>query len=118
MNEKKRKKLEDAGWKSGSVAEFLRLTPEESAVVEMRVALARLTRESRKKRGLSQSELATVMKSTQARVSLVESTDDSATLDLMLRSALNAGVSLRAIGEALIAADGVPESGTDIRKLG
>jgi hypothetical protein len=31
----KRKILENAGWKIGSVSEFLELTPEESAFIEM-----------------------------------------------------------------------------------
>lgn len=34
----KRKSLENAGWKIGSVSEFLELTPEESALIEIRLA--------------------------------------------------------------------------------
>ena len=47
MDEAKRKKLEDAGWKVGTVAEFLGLTPEESAEVEARVAAERSARRER-----------------------------------------------------------------------
>ena len=39
MELKKRQKLEAAGWKVSSVAEFLQLTPvEEEAIVEIRLA--------------------------------------------------------------------------------
>jgi len=40
MKMEKQKKLEKAGWKIGSADEFLDLTPEESALVSIRLALA------------------------------------------------------------------------------
>lgn len=40
MERAKRKRLEDAGWKVGSVAEFLELSPVEAALVEMKLALS------------------------------------------------------------------------------
>jgi hypothetical protein len=39
MDSKKRERLEAKGWKIGDAADFLELTPEESAIVEMRLAL-------------------------------------------------------------------------------
>ncbi len=36
----KQKHLEQAGWKSGSVADFLELTPEEIAIIEIKLALS------------------------------------------------------------------------------
>jgi len=41
MLEAKRKRLEAAGWKIGSVDEFLKLTPEESAIAEIKFVLAK-----------------------------------------------------------------------------
>jgi hypothetical protein len=41
MEESKRKHLEQAGWKSGTVSEFLELTPEETVLVEIKLALNR-----------------------------------------------------------------------------
>ena len=41
MDSIKRQKLEAAGWKVGTVAELLELTPEEEAIVEIRVALSK-----------------------------------------------------------------------------
>ncbi|HAX10390.1 MAG TPA: transcriptional regulator, partial [Marinobacter hydrocarbonoclasticus] len=38
MHANKRKKLEEKGWKIGDADEFLELTPEESAYIEMKLA--------------------------------------------------------------------------------
>jgi hypothetical protein len=37
----KRKRLETKGWKIGTVKEFMELTPEEAALVEIKLALSR-----------------------------------------------------------------------------
>ena len=58
MDAKKRKRLEAAGWTVGGAARFARLTPEEAALVEMRLALSRTLRERRLAAGLTQSALA------------------------------------------------------------
>ncbi|MCL1966868.1 MAG: hypothetical protein FWF67_03195 [Fibromonadales bacterium] len=47
MSNDKRKRIEAAGWKVGSVDEFLGLTPEESAIVDMRFNLAKALLEKR-----------------------------------------------------------------------
>jgi hypothetical protein len=39
MEEKKRERLEAHGWKVGTSAEFLELTPEEAELVEIKLAL-------------------------------------------------------------------------------
>ena len=41
MNEAKGRSLERAGWKLGTPKEFLGLTDEETALIEIKVALAR-----------------------------------------------------------------------------
>jgi hypothetical protein len=41
MDANKKAKLEQNGWKIGDASEFLQLTPEESALVEIRLALSR-----------------------------------------------------------------------------
>ncbi len=49
MNETKRKQLEAKGWKVGTVPEFLGTTIEETALIEIKLALSRKLREQRKK---------------------------------------------------------------------
>ncbi len=39
MKQAKRKKLETIGWKVGTTAEFLGLTPEEQTFIEMKLSL-------------------------------------------------------------------------------
>ena len=41
MKDIKRKRLEAKGWKIGSAAEFLQLSPEESAYIELKIALSK-----------------------------------------------------------------------------
>ena len=42
MRTKKRKRLETAGWKVGSAKDFLDLTTEEGAVVELKLTLSEI----------------------------------------------------------------------------
>ena len=41
MNTQKRKKLEEKGWKFGTVQEFLNLSPEENNYIEVKLALSK-----------------------------------------------------------------------------
>ncbi len=53
MEEKKSERLEAHSWKVGTAAEFLELTVEEAALVEIKLALSR---GMRKRRGIRSSE--------------------------------------------------------------
>ena len=93
MKARKRKRLEAAGWRVGSAAEFLRLTPEEAALVEMKLNLARRLRDVRTNRGLSQEAMAKLLGSSQSRVAKMEAGDRSVSVDLLVRSLLLVGAS-------------------------
>jgi predicted transcriptional regulator len=101
MNSIKKKRLERKGWKVGTVAEFLRLTPEESAYVEMKLLLGKNLRERRKDKSLTQEELAHLLKSSQARVAKMETGDPSVSLDLLVRSLLVLGASRKSLAKIL-----------------
>lgn len=101
MDQGKRKRLEAAGWKVGSAAEFLELTPEEAEIVEMRVALSKTLRLSRTRRRLSQNDLAARIGSSQSRVAKMEAGDPSVSLDLLIKALLAVGVSRRGVGKAI-----------------
>ncbi len=47
MEPKKQQKLEAAGWKVSTVADFLQLTPEEEAIIEIRLALSKSVKKMR-----------------------------------------------------------------------
>jgi DNA-binding XRE family transcriptional regulator len=104
MDTKKRKRLEAAGWSVGDAAAFLKLTPEESALVEMRLALSQSLRERRVAAARTQTELAKQLGSSQSRVAKLEAGDPSVSLELLIRALLAVGasrkVSYNAIGLA------------------
>jgi hypothetical protein len=101
MNEEKKKRLEAAGWKVGDVEEFLELTPEEAAVVDMRFNLAKALYEKRQKLRISQGAFARRVKTTQPRIALAEKGADSVSLDFMVRSLLAVGASKKEIAVAM-----------------
>lgn len=101
MDAKKRKRLEQAGFTVGSAAEFLALTPEELALVEMRLALSRTLRERRTEAGLTQAQVARRTGSSQSRVAKMEAGDPSVSLDLLIRALLSVGASRRDVGQSL-----------------
>lgn len=91
MDEEKKKRLEERGWKVGTVKEFLDLTPDEEAYIEMRLALGDAVRELRKQHHLTQAQLAERLQSSQSRVAKAEAADPSVSLDLLIRSLLALG---------------------------
>jgi len=91
MRERKRERLEAKGWRLGTAQEFLGLSAEESAYVELR----------RQKRNLSQTELARMVYSSQSRVAKMEGGDPSVSLDLLIRSLLALGASARDLARAI-----------------
>lgn len=91
MNEKKRKGLEAAGYRVGDVGDFLGLTAEERALVELRAAVSAAVREQREKRHLTQAELAGRLRSSQSRVAKIEAGSSDVSLDLMFRGLFAAG---------------------------
>ena len=101
MRQLKSAKLRRAGWRSGSVKDFLGLSDEEAALVEMRLALSRYLRQRRIDGGLSQSDLAARMGSSQSRVAKMEAADSTVSLDLLIRSLLMLGASARDIARAI-----------------
>lgn len=94
-------KLRKAGWRSGSFKDFLGLSDAEAALVEMRVALSCHLRERRVSAGLSQSDLAERIGSSQSRVAKMEAGNRSVSLDLLIRTLLALGASTRDIARAL-----------------
>ena len=103
MDKKKLAKLEAAGWAAGSAQDFLQLSNEEAAFVELKVALARALRAQRSDQHLSQVEAAKRLSSSQSRVAKMESADRSVTVDLILRSLFKLGATQKEIAKAITA---------------
>jgi ribosome-binding protein aMBF1 (putative translation factor) len=96
------KKKLPQGWSEGTVAEFLQLSPEEEAIVEMRFRISRGVREKRAELGISQRELANRMGTKQPHVSDIE--NGVATLETMIRAYLALGGSAKKVGGMIGAA--------------
>ncbi len=101
MNKQKKNKLEKKGWKFGSAEEFLGLSEEESAYIELKMKLSANLRKLRTEQKLTQVELAKVIKSSQSRVAKLETGDPSVSLDLLIRSLLALGTSNKDIARAI-----------------
>jgi transcriptional regulator with XRE-family HTH domain len=101
MRDTKRKRLEAKGWRVGSTAEFLGLSPEESAFIELKLRLATDLRAHRRQRRLTQWDLARLVSSSQSRVAKMEAGDPTVSLDLLVRTLLALGVSSREIARAI-----------------
>lgn len=101
MRKQKKKRLTAKGWTVGSVKEFLGLSNEESAYIELKIRLAAGLRQRRQKKGLSQLDLAGKLKSSQSRVAKMEAGDPSVSLDLLIRSLINLGASERELSQII-----------------
>ena len=93
MRRTKRARLAGAGWKVGTTKDFLGLSEEESAFIELKIALASGLRKQRERLGLTQAEVARLVESSQSRVAKMEAGDPSVSLDLLVRSLLALGAS-------------------------
>jgi DNA-binding XRE family transcriptional regulator len=102
MRKAKRKRLGAKGWKIGTVKEFLGLSDEESAYIELKIKLAAGLRERRRQKGLSQLDLAAKLQSSQSRVAKMEAGDPSVSLDLLIRSLISLGASERELSRIIV----------------
>jgi hypothetical protein len=91
MDTAKRKRLEKAGWRVGNAREFLNLSPEEAAFVEVKLHLANELSRKRKALRLTQVAVAKRIKSSQSRVAKMEAGDPSVSIDLLVRSLIALG---------------------------
>ncbi|UPT75896.1 MAG: helix-turn-helix transcriptional regulator [Elusimicrobiota bacterium] len=114
MNDAKRKRLEAKGWRLGTVQEFLGLSDQEAAFIEVKLKLARSLRVKRLKRGMGQQQAAKLAQSSQSRFAKMESADSSVSVDLLVRSHLALGTSALELGR-IIARPTAGERGPDVK---
>ncbi len=88
--------------------DFLGLTPEDEAIIAIRLALHRKLKETRARSGLTQSALAERIGSSQSRVAKAEAGDASISLELLIRATVAGGASALEIAEAIRSTQIVP----------
>jgi len=108
MRDGKRKRLEAKGWKVGTAREFLGLSADEEAYVELRLRLAEGLKQRRRRRNLTQTEFARVVRSSQSRVAKMEAGDPTVSLDLLIRSLFALGASGRDIAALILGSRPLP----------
>jgi len=101
MLERKRKRLQAKGWKVGTAKEFLHLSDEEEAYIELRLKLAEGLKARRIGQGLTQVQLAKAVRSSQSRVAKMEAGDPTVSLDLLVRSLLALGTTNRELAQII-----------------
>ncbi|MCX6139657.1 MAG: helix-turn-helix domain-containing protein [Candidatus Kapabacteria bacterium] len=85
MNDVRKKRLESAGFRVGSVAEFLGLEQGEEKYVNIKASLVMEVFTRRKKCHLTQVDLARRAGTSQSRIAKLEAGDPSVSLDLLVR---------------------------------
>ncbi len=101
MRKSKKAKLEAAGWRVGTAAEFLKLSKEEAAMIEIKLSLAESLRKRRQARKLSQTQLARRLGSSQSRVAKMEAADPLVSIDLLVKALLELGATRAQVAKAL-----------------
>jgi ribosome-binding protein aMBF1 (putative translation factor) len=101
MRANKKKHLAAKGWKVGNAKDFLGLSAEEGALIELRLKLAEGLRTKRVESGITQTALAQTLKSSQSRVAKMEAGDSTVSLDLLVRSLLALGTSNRELASII-----------------
>lgn len=93
MDKAKQLRLRNAGWTVSSADDFLGLTPEDAAIVDLKLALSDALKDRRTRMGLTQAELAVRMGSSQSRVAKMEVGAPGISLDLLIRALITLGAS-------------------------
>ena len=101
MDDVKRKRLERAGWRFGDAGDFLGMTSEERAFVEVRLALGQHLRDLRVEHGWTQAHVAKLLNSSQSRVAKMEAADATVSVDLLVKSLLTLGASTEELGHVI-----------------
>ena len=101
MDKAKQERLEQAGWRSGDAADFLDLSEQEQAFVELKLALADYLRQLRVTHAWTQAEVARKLHSSQSRVAKMEAADASVSIDLLVKSLLILGASRSEVGNVI-----------------
>ena len=102
LSKAKQAKLEKKGWKFGSADEFLGLSAQELAYIELKLALSETLKSKRVSKELTQAELARIMNSSQSRVAKMEAGDPTVSIDLLIKSLLALGVSKKELRRSIL----------------
>lgn len=101
MKLSKRKELTKAGWKVGTVQQFLHLSDEEMALIELKRSLIKKIKSVRKANGITQQSLAKLLESSQSRVAKLEKGESGISLDLICKALFALGLSRKELAKVI-----------------
>ena len=102
----KLRKIKAAGYKVTTADEWLGLTPEESQLVDIRLALAEQLEEVRKEKGISQAQLAAKMGTKQSGIARMVNRPETSSMDNLVKGLIALGVPISKIAACLILCTG------------
>lgn len=101
MKKVKREPLERMGYRITDTQKFLALSDGEMAVIDLKISLIQKLKDVRKAAGITQKQLAKMMKSSQSRIAMLESGSSDASLELICKALFVLGVSSKEIGKSI-----------------
>jgi predicted transcriptional regulator len=102
MRESKRNKLRRLGYRVIDTQEFLGLSDEEMAVIDLKILLIEKLKAARSAKGITQHQLARMIGSSQPRVAMLEQGRSDVSLDLICRALFAIGVGRRELGKTIM----------------
>jgi DNA-binding XRE family transcriptional regulator len=89
------------GYRITDTQKFLNLSDEEIAVIDLKIGLIKKLKQVRKVAGITQKQLAKLMKSSQSRIAMIESGSSDASLELICKALFVLGISSKELGKAI-----------------
>jgi DNA-binding XRE family transcriptional regulator len=88
-------------WIEGTVQEFLALSDADMELIETRLAVSRLLKETRHQKNLTQAAVAEALQTSQSRLAKMEAGDPSVSLDVLFRSLFALGLTRKNLASSL-----------------
>ncbi len=101
MKPNKWQKLTKLGYQIISTQKYLGLSDEEVALIDMKIGLIEKLKRTRTAKGVTQQQLARLMRSSQSRVAAIERRAPDVTLDLIFKALFALGLSRKQLGRAI-----------------
>jgi DNA-binding XRE family transcriptional regulator len=101
MNQAKRERLRKRGYRITGTQEFLGLSNDEMALIDLKISLIDKLKKTRATRKITQQQLARLIGSSQSRIAMLERGRPDISLDLICRALLALGVSRGEIGKTI-----------------
>jgi DNA-binding XRE family transcriptional regulator len=101
MKKVKLEQYQRMGYRITDTQKFLNLTDEEIAVIDLKIGLIKKLKQVRKVAGITQKQLAKLMKSSQSRIAMLESGSSDASLELICKALFVLGISSKELGKAI-----------------